>query len=1015
MKAVVLTLLILLVTVSQAAARVFDRSLHVPPPYWLIGGEEFLDGVGGERALRMGEAALEQYSPRYEPGGQSGAEGRLAPGALPWKEWFVNPLSVTRRPKRGGDRSQFQVGLYRFGKKEYQRAAEAFLQLVVKFETSPLRSLALYWLGESQYGSGDWEAAEKTHRILLREEIDDELRSTVLISLGWISQRTGNLEDALEYYRSFLDAFPQAPPVPLVVYRMGEVFYRMKSFKQAAEQFRRVTREYEYFPERELSLFWWGESLRAAGFFSQSREIALEYLSLHPRGRLADYTFYGLGWSYLGEGKYDEAGRVFQQLIVRFPGTFLADEAFLLAGWSLHMDRNYDEAILVLESLADKYPGSPWIKRARFLSTMGNYFLGRHAEARREFEAISSESKSEGYLRGARFMTGMSLVGMNQFGEAAAYFDTLSREEERSVLGKVALLWAGWSAFQAGDYSLAAGMLERYLRLPLAREEMAEAMYWRGEVMTERGEHSEAALSFGRSLEMYPEGPRADDALFGIAEAYYRQGRWRTAAAKFRHLVDSHRDSFFRHEAELLLGESLVHDRRAKEALPVFLAYIDAYLSDGSAAIDRALFLVGGIYLGREEFKKAQATYDRLLEKYPDSPLAGETRFQTARSYYLAGRWDDAIKVYAGIVNGNPVAEERARAYLGMADSFYRLRNFARAEETYRLVVEGGAGSDHVAAAEYGLALVALASGDSDEYKRLSLLFARRHPDNPEVPRLLHQVGRHLLRRKRYREAAEIYSRLVNDYPGGDSGPEILLAAALAERRSESRRKAMEEIRRELAAEPDSRHETEQRFELANLYLEVGSCAGALVEYRRIAGRHSRHPLAPYALLDSAACQIREGDPDAATESYRRLVADYPESELFHEALYHQGSLLLRSGQYREAEKVLRRISPGAGRELRARVAFTLGGILRQLGRKEEAFAEFTRSRNFSPQGRYAVRAAFRAAEIAREYGRREEAAVLYREVLREGGEEVIVELAREGLQTLDAGVESSDDSAAGE
>jgi TolA-binding protein len=220
-------------------------------------------------------------------------------------------------------------------------------------------------------------------------------------------------------------------------------------------------------------------------------------------------------------------------------------------------------------------------------------------------------------------------------------------------------------------------------------------------------------------------------------------------------------------------------------------------------------------------------------------------------------------------------------------------------------------------------------------------------------------------------------------------------------------------IGRALAGATDSSRETEQRFELANLYLEVGNCAGALEEYRRIAGRHSRHPLAPYALFDSAACQIREGDLDAAMESYRRLTENYPESELFHGALYHRGSLLLRSGRYREAEQVLRGIPPGAGRELRARVAFTLGGLLRQMGQKEKAFTEFTRSREISPKGRYAVRSAFRAAEIAREYGRKAEAAALYREVLREGGEEVIVELAREGLQALgDFGGNSGDPAA---
>ena len=203
-------------------------------------------------------------------------------------------------------------------------------------------------------------------------------------------------------------------------------------------------------------------------------------------------------------------------------------------------------------------------------------------------------------------------------------------------------------------------------------------------------------------------------------------------------------------------------------------------------------------------------------------------------------------------------------------------------------------------------------------------------------------------------------------------------------------------LRQELI-QGDGLLEAERRFELANLYLEEGNCEGALREYRDILRNRPEHPLAPYAVFDSAGCHLRGENPAAAMEAYRLLAERFGESPLLPGTQYQRGVLALEQGSYNEAEEAFRSIQPEAGRELEGGAAFQLGKTLQRTDRAPGAYDEYLRSMTIAPQGKFSLRAAFRAAGIARGMGLKEEAERLYRLVMA-GNDEVIAELAREEL-----------------
>ncbi len=994
--ALVLTGLLLPAPSLGAQEHAYDRDLKMPSPLAALQDTEILEGLEGRSILEMETRGMQRQADEAIFTRAEGMAAALLRKPLSWRSWVGHPLSITRRPQKGGDRFQFQLGLYRIGKKEYQKSAEAFLDLLTRFPDSPLRVEALYGLAESHYRSGNWAEAEKAFQILLRERPAGKVQATVLATLGWIAQRGGRLGDALDYYRQVLDEHPGSPSVPPVVFRTGEVLYRQQKPAAAAEQFMRASREMDSQEGRDRALFWWAESLLAAGEFARSRTQFELFREGGEGGPLDDRALYGIGWCFLKEGNYDRAGEVFLELVETHPESHLSDESLLLAGWSYLKGGRGEESLAVFRQLAARYPASPWIGRGKLLLGMVLYEGDRFQEAFELFESLAGESVESSE---ALFMSGMSLAGLERYGDAFLRFARLVEKDGREAV-PTAQVRAAWTAFRTGNLREAETRFMAALRFPHTREEVSEIWYWLGEVALAAGRMEQAALYFARSVEAAPEGSRTTGALFHIGEIHDNQERWGDAVDTYRRLVDHLAGSDARGEALLKLARSLSMDGREREAVELLQDTLQGVPAEEGG--DRARYGLGSVYLRNGEKEKALREFDSIVKEYPGSELADDAWFQIGWGLYLEGRFAEAAEEFGEIVRRYPHGDMAPQAQLRKADSLYRLRMLPEALEAYRDLSRIFPGGPHAEDAEYGIAMATLAKGDFDEYAAMSRSFAGRHPESPLTPAVLSRLGRQLLLRQQYREADEVFLWLLREHPGEDSASFALLQSARAERREESRREAGYRLRDGLDGGPGPDMAAVYLFGLANLSLEEGDCEGALVEYRRILQEDARHPLAPYAMFDSAGCHLHLNRPDEARSAYRRIAEEYTEWALLPGVLYRLGSLDLERGAYAEAVDTLKRVPDGIGGYLEARTAFKLGRALENLGRSDDAYGEYLRALELAPGGDFSRMAALRGAEIAVAGGRTDEAAALYRTVLERGAEDVLAELAREGLAKTD-------------
>jgi tetratricopeptide (TPR) repeat protein len=295
----------------------------------------------------------------------------------------------------------------------------------------------------------------------------------------------------------------------------------------------------------------------------------------------------------------------------------------------------------------------------------------------------------------------------------------------------------------------------------------------------------------------------------------------------------------------------------------------------------------------------------------------------TAAGYHQLGQSQLAVGDGRAAVESFRAALERdptlAPARAGLGDALSSLRDWAAAEEAYRLALR----DEDLATTHNGLGnLLAIEGRAQDaiaEYRRAIEL-------DPELRTARANLGVALASYGRWDEALVQLRFAVNQCPEcPDSAPQYRnLARALHE--TGRPEEALDPLRKAVALTPD---DPELRLDLANQLAAAGRPKDALEQYEALLQRQPDHP---QHLFGEANALAVLGRLDEAKAGYRKALRVQP---AFPEAHRNLGLLELQLGDLAAAETSLRAALRLAPDEADAHGA--LAEVLRRRGRREEA------------------------------------------------------------------------------
>jgi tetratricopeptide (TPR) repeat protein len=621
------------------------------------------------------------------------------------------------------------------------------------------------------------------------------------------------------------------------------------------------------------------------------------------------------------------------------------------------------------------------------------------------------------------------LLSQGKRDESDKILDRLSQPDSEGRASLAAQLLRARSLLASGKRDEAIPILQTLAeKMSTAPEIAGEAACWLGEALLEKNDSVEAADAFQR-LTGYTKPPRKDlvaRAWFGLGRARLSLGETDAASTALEKAFTLTASEAIRQPAYQLYLQSA----RAQKRLPEAVARLQSLAKDkkdqGQTAA--ALYAIGEAWVQNGETDKAIGTLEALLVAYPQSRWREPAGFLLSRIYEEKGEIETALQALDRLQPveiddmAHPPDESRDRIDFEIARLLLRKGDSVSAlERLARLRASKGAMADE---AWYHSLLALSQAGKIDEFRKLEnsmpasarsgahgrdLIFLRgsleerqglndraretyesalKAADADLRAEILMRLGRLSVLSGQPGEAVQHYQRFIEEFPNHPVVAEAKRRAILASRNAglSSDNDAISSLLALLEEFPDGPKAPELLMHLGDLYFNRGDFANAQVHFERLIRQYPQSPLIHEAHFLAGMAASRHGDLGSALALLDKIPDSSP---LKAEARMLQAQLFQRQLKFDAAlslyHDLLSKEKPGT---LAVDAVLGKGDCLFALGEKDRAnFEQAAAAYGLIINGGHGTaaqrnEAGFRRARSYEKLGRGEDALALYLDVL---------------------------------
>ena len=737
--------------------------------------------------------------------------------------------------------SQFRIASSFYEKGEYAKAVEMAQTVLDKYPNSPVIAQALYLEANAYDQMGRDEEAIKAYRDvrnlydrmfeLLRgsfregKNVDFEnyrqLFETSSLRVAEIFRKTDQFEEAYQELIAAQETAEERFYKAKVQMRIGDNYMEWEKFAEAWTAYNQVIELYGDTPYPPNAQYQKGEAKYFAGDYAAAREDYLQLLEDYPDSDtgLRSAALYSAGWSAEKLGVVDQAIASYTQAVDNFPRSDQAPLCLLRIARLNYEQQKVEEAIEAYKAITESYQETRHTADAYY----GLGILYRDED--RKDEAIAAFSKVD---RDARETYIAALI------EAANLYISQDRiAEGRALLNQ---LLEGVT----GDRDLEARAHFQMAQLDLNNKNYVDAVERYTMVLEEYPESDVIRdTRYGRALAYHYSG-RYDRALidykwlldtkipkamqlkvsFSMALSYSAEGNDAEAEKLLNEVIASGDESLVRsarlqlismaekkgnpEEAVRIYEEMLATTTSSEDRERLLIRLANAYfkldkfqqsieaaqelidLAVNVESIANALFVQGNCFYRSEQFVQAIATYNTIIENYPQIAWAKNAQFQIGVAYnkLSANGNIDVLPAMSQAFNTYytqyPDDERAVHAYYYDAWAHYRMGKWRDASDVFASLADKYPQSRYASEALFraGDALFNMTNRSGVENKNQHYIDAmvyydriiRRYPQSSHMDDALYNKAWCLINLDRKEEAVPIFERIVAEHPNGTYG-----------------------------------------------------------------------------------------------------------------------------------------------------------------------------------------------------------------------------------------------------
>lgn len=525
----------------------------------------------------------------------------------------------------------------------------------------------------------------------------------------------GQPERALGLYLEVADRYPDHPAAPSALLQAARIQYASKAPDEAARTYERLIRQYPSFEwidvaHAELGVVYrvLGEIEEAVASLRRVRRSAADWVKVRAE----------IGEILTSVGRYSEALEGLDEAIAAGEGSpEVVAELQYTKGKIAYSEPNYAQAVSELTAALEHTTNRQLEVSARFMRGLAYYELGKALEApggageeaayyERSAADLTAvlDSDPPAKMRGVAYRTlGTAMIKLGRSEETIRTYTeliaTVTSPEERAVFQHLLMELY----YDQGRFVEAIRAAEDLLGWEFT--DTNEAGYFRkeraysvlGGAHLELKQYTEAVAAAKEGLSRYPDSGESASLAFTIGLAYYGLEDYAEAAASF----EVYLKRFPRAGSVLLAyyyaGQSCQILGEYEKAADAFGQVAQRFPDSPQAP--ESLFLRGENLYNALDFGGSQGAFQELLARYPRTEFADDALYSLAWVEFDLGEMQDGVRTMESLTSRFPQSPLAPRAQYTIGDYYYGAKEYTRAQEAYRRVMQAYPESEEAAKA----------------------------------------------------------------------------------------------------------------------------------------------------------------------------------------------------------------------------------------------------------------------------------------------------------------------------
>ncbi len=362
---------------------------------------------------------------------------------------------------------------------------------------------------------------------------------------------------------------------------------------------------------------------------------------------------------------------------------------------------------------------------------------------------------------------------------------------------------------------------------------------------------------------------------------------------RLEQLARSNRASVERNRARYSLADLYLQQNRPNEALPL----LDGLEQEYDLLADHVLLQKARAYSLARNPSQAQATWQQLLSRYPQSPAAAEALYALGSSN--RDYWNQVLSQFPG----HPRSGEIARSLLGQTANqpewMLVLARYAPERAETLPVLDRLVSSYASRLSPDDWEAVAYSYWQNQVYRKAASAYTRATPS----ARNLYRLGRSLHRLDDKRGAYNVYARVVAQYPGDvDAGNALMRMPGIT-----TAADALRLLDQAIANYPD--RAAEAGLAKVRIYERAGNAQAAQAARTLLLSRYANSEAAAELGWTLARSRAQRGDLAGAIQQAQAVMANASEnSEFGPQAGFWAGKWTQRLGQTAAARATFQQV-----------------------------------------------------------------------------------------------------------